>query len=304
MSAGADTKVNATEADVLNALRVRYQAPAFAFLSQVPTGTGGRHTATIDGIAIGTWPSRGLFIHGFEVKVSRSDWLRELAKPSKAEWGTRHCDYWSIVAPPGIVHTGELPGLWGHIEYKRGRLRCIHEPHELPSGTRDSKTAMPISRTFVAAIARKIDRNCSTAEDVDRKVREAVALAIQTHEPQHRAERDRTDRELKALREAVDEFDRESGINIRDGMWRGIQEIQALGRIVNKIRNEARATEHTISIFKAQRERLSAAVARLTDTIGEVIEYEKLRSGVAIQPDENPDLAHSENAPAMASGQT
>jgi len=29
------------------------------------------------------WPSGGLEIHGHEVKVSRSDWLRELKEPEK-----------------------------------------------------------------------------------------------------------------------------------------------------------------------------------------------------------------------------
>ena len=35
---------------------------------------GGRYA---DAIAMNLWPSRGLAVHGFEIKISRGDWQRE-----------------------------------------------------------------------------------------------------------------------------------------------------------------------------------------------------------------------------------
>jgi hypothetical protein len=53
---------------------------------------------------------------GFEVKVSRSDWRKELSDASKAEVWTDVVDRWWIVAPKGIVPVDELPAPWGLME--------------------------------------------------------------------------------------------------------------------------------------------------------------------------------------------
>lgn len=53
-------------------------------------------------------------IEGHEVKVSRSDWLAELADPTKADAWARHCHRWWLVVPHrDIVKDGELPDGWG-----------------------------------------------------------------------------------------------------------------------------------------------------------------------------------------------
>lgn len=53
-------------------------------------------------------------VHGFEVKVSRSDWLRELREPCKAAAWTRYCHrFWLVVHDTSIVKPGELPDGWG-----------------------------------------------------------------------------------------------------------------------------------------------------------------------------------------------
>ncbi|QTV79468.1 hypothetical protein [Microbacterium sp. NIBRBAC000506063] len=52
-------------------------------------------------------------VHGFEVKVSRADWLTELRDPEKAEAWARYCHYfWLVVADKTIVHD-DLPDGWG-----------------------------------------------------------------------------------------------------------------------------------------------------------------------------------------------
>lgn len=62
-------------------------------------------------------------ILGFEVKVSRSDWLSELKKPEKADSLARYCDRWYLViSDPKIVKDGELPPTWGLLCRKGDRL--------------------------------------------------------------------------------------------------------------------------------------------------------------------------------------
>lgn len=69
-------------------------------------------------------------LHGHEIKVSRSDWLRELADPTKADAWKRYCDRWWLVAPPGVGRPEELPDGWGLLVPSRnGTLRTVvHAP--------------------------------------------------------------------------------------------------------------------------------------------------------------------------------
>lgn len=75
--------------------------------------------------------------HGHEVKVSRSDWLRELADPSKAETFAQHMHHWWLVATPGVVRD-DLPDGWGLLVLQsNGRLRKVKDaplyvPEQMP----------------------------------------------------------------------------------------------------------------------------------------------------------------------------
>src|SRR5580704_8704369 len=82
---------------IVEALRKKYCPPAGAFIEQVPDGTGGYKRRTADGLGMLVWPSRGLELHGFEIKVARGDWLKELKDPTKAEAFSLHCDRWYVV---------------------------------------------------------------------------------------------------------------------------------------------------------------------------------------------------------------
>ena len=98
-----------TEAAVTTLLRDRHAntgnggAGEWAFMAQVRNAAGFNATRTLDALALHLWPSRGLVLHGFEIKVSRSDWLREVKDPAKAEDACRLVEYFWIVAPKGVV---------------------------------------------------------------------------------------------------------------------------------------------------------------------------------------------------------
>lgn len=54
-------------------------------------------------------------VHGFEIKISRSDWLRELKTGGeKSVFWRAYCNYfWLVVPDASIVKPGELPEGWG-----------------------------------------------------------------------------------------------------------------------------------------------------------------------------------------------
>lgn len=54
--------------------------------------------------------------HGFEIKVSRSDWLAELRDPFKAAAFRPYCHFWNLViADKNMVKEDELPDGWGML---------------------------------------------------------------------------------------------------------------------------------------------------------------------------------------------
>lgn len=78
-----------------------------------------------DGIA--GWGKRQT-IHGFEVKVSRADWLAELRDPSKAEAWAQYCHmFWLVAASKDIVRD-DLPEGWGLLVPHGSSLRAVRTP--------------------------------------------------------------------------------------------------------------------------------------------------------------------------------
>ena len=108
------------------ALRDRYKPPEYAFLEEVRNDAGFDASRSCDAIAMSLWPSRGLDLQGFEIKASRSDWLRELKDPAKAEAVCKFCDFWWLaVGDAGIVLDGELPVSWGLLVPRGDKLVVV-----------------------------------------------------------------------------------------------------------------------------------------------------------------------------------
>ena len=132
---------------IAQALRQRYGPPEWALFFEVADATGGRATRRADAIAMNLWPSRGLAFHGFEIKVARYDWLRELKNPAKAEAVARYCDFWWLVAPAGVVKDYELPEAWGLLEVNgQGSIKQKAAAHKTD--------AAPHDRAFIASLLR------------------------------------------------------------------------------------------------------------------------------------------------------
>lgn len=134
-------------ASCVAALRARYQGDgkeeSHVLISEARSGAGhAGNDGRLDLVAVGCWQSVGLIVQGHEVKVSRSDWLRELKNPKKTERFMRYCHrFWLVVPAPwkDIVHDGELPESWGLLEVKNGMAKVVRgrtapklDPEPLP----------------------------------------------------------------------------------------------------------------------------------------------------------------------------
>lgn len=123
--AGSRDRSVTTATDLCAALDKRHDDQEWWTFREVTFDDAG-HRA--DYLALNRWKSRGFALHGYEVKVSRNDWLRELKQPAKAETIVGYCNAWSIATPPGIVEVSELPLGWGLLEWSGKRWKVIAKP--------------------------------------------------------------------------------------------------------------------------------------------------------------------------------
>lgn len=172
-----DLTVRYTERDMLDALRRRYSknhgnGPRYVYAEHVRNqcGFGGWYgkdelrLRTIDALVIDLWPSSGHVIEGFEVKVSRSDWLTELKDPSKAEAFRPYCHRWWLVVPDVNIVRDDLPEGWGLLALDRnGDLRIRRRT------THQDPLPMPVGMTaaWLRAVAKIAPPAPPTAHDRD-----------------------------------------------------------------------------------------------------------------------------------------
>jgi len=149
------------------ALRRHFAHPQRGIVFEVAQATGFNARRHIDAIGMDLWPSHGLGIYAIEIKVSRSDWRRELQQPEKAEELARFADYFVVAAPKGIVPQSELPAAWGLYE--------MHDDGKLVIARHAAITkAEPVTREFMAAVLRGANRPVSN-EEIDALVAEKLA---------------------------------------------------------------------------------------------------------------------------------
>lgn len=197
-------------ADLRAALRARLPIAEYALLFEVSNMTGFGRNRSADAIAMSLWPSRGLEVFGFEIKVSRGDWLRELKDPAKAEPIAQYCDRWIVLAPTGIVKSEEVPAGWGLWQLDDGdKLSAAITPPKL--------TPVALDRTFIAALLRR------ASEADDSLVQAAVHRLRETDEKELEKritrEVDYRTRQHKRLADDVAAFEQASGVKIDH--WNG-----------------------------------------------------------------------------------
>lgn len=187
--------------EMIERLRVKFAAPEYGFLDQVRNATGtSRIARTADAIAMSLWPSRGLELHGFEVKVSRTDWLKEKKDPAKADAIQKYCDrWWLAVGHKDIVQDGELPPTWGLIVPHGRGLRI--------SNAAPALNAEDLDASFLAAVMRR------AAEKVENKnTRELYKARREGREEGKKETQERID-ELEMI---IKTFEVASGVNIKN----------------------------------------------------------------------------------------
>jgi hypothetical protein len=148
-----------TEDLLFDALKRQFVRKRYAVLRHVANTTGWAdcregftRNRYIDAIAMCCWPSKGLEIDAFELKTSRSDYLREVNDMTKSSDFTRYVNRFWLVTPEGLVSKEEIPVDWGLWELSKDSNR-LNKIKSAPSLTPE-----PLDRGFVASILRGLSR--------------------------------------------------------------------------------------------------------------------------------------------------
>lgn len=188
--------------DIQAAMAKKWVAPEYAIMWEVGEGTGAMGGRYADAVIMSLWPSRGLELHGIEIKVTRADWKREAADPTKAEAIAKYCHRWYIHTPPGVVQDlSELPPAWGLREWDGRCWRTIREAA--------LRVPEPITYRFLAAMLRRADNAMSRmVKEATEAAREAAWAAQEKEEAnyQRRVEA-AVERRTRALAEREAELD-------------------------------------------------------------------------------------------------
>jgi hypothetical protein len=185
-----------------------------------------------DYLAINTWQSKGLQLLGHEIKVSMSDWKRELERPEKSERFARFCRRWWVVMPSELAKKvkPEIPPTWGLMSVSdAGRItEMVSAPSKEPD---------PVATWWWIGWLAQLDRRDKrrSQSEIDRLVNEAVTKA------EERWNRYRPDREERikeryaTVDERLAELKSATGIDLHHtGSWQ-MDRLAALWKASEKV---------------------------------------------------------------------
>ena len=166
--------------------------------------------------------SRGYEINGFEIKVSRSDWLSELKKPRKADEIFSYCDkFWLVVSNKDIVQNGELPKGWGLMVLQGSRL--------IAKVRAERQKAKIIDLGFVASLLRNATNGMIPSNTIRQEIDSAYKRGEESTNWRIKSEEGETNR----CKDLINKFEKESGVKITG--WCGNETPEKVGSLLRRI---------------------------------------------------------------------
>jgi len=131
-----------TTARIARLLHARHEPPEWACFQEFTTMTGGgfrrsggyRTVRFVDFLAVNLWPSKGISksprVVAYEIKVSRSDFFREIQDPSKRAQAMAMSSEFVFAVPSGLVKKDEVPEGCGLLYATTAGLRQMKAPRQ------------------------------------------------------------------------------------------------------------------------------------------------------------------------------
>lgn len=206
------------------ALAAKFSQPHYITMFEVRDSTGFDSTRSADALSIAMYGTRGREITGFEIKISRSDWLRELKQPEKAEEIGKFCDWFYLVTnDDSIAKVEEIPTPWGWMVLKGSRLKVIKKPEKMKP--------LPLDRPMLCSLLYSVRQQCMA--EIEKQIQEAVTERVKSEASNLKYQAEEGERKFKELEKSVREFEDASGLRIQGG-WTDRPKIGAAVRRILK----------------------------------------------------------------------
>jgi len=209
---------------VHEALAKKFSHPHYITLFEVRDSTGFDSSRSADAMSIALYGTRGREITGFEIKHSRSDWLRELKQPEKAEEIGKFCDWFYLVTnDESVARPDELPLPWGWMVLKGERLKTIKKPERMKP--------FPLDRHMLCSLLYSVRQQCM--KEIETQIQEAVTKRVDSESSHLKYLAEEGERKFEQLQNSVREFEEASGVSIQY-QWHDRPKIGAAVRRVLK----------------------------------------------------------------------
>jgi hypothetical protein len=199
---------------LLKMVVARHEGDGWQVFTELANGISEREPRRADVVAMGLWPSRGMEVHGYEIKVARQDVRKELSDPRKQDAIGRYCDFWWLVISDASIIEGLIvPAPWGVLMPEKRALRLMKRARK--------QRARPLDRRFVAAMLRSASRDRilrarheQVIAELYDKINELSARPQDTNGATQKL------LEVQRLHEAITSFETASGVSITSA-WQG-----------------------------------------------------------------------------------
>jgi hypothetical protein len=238
-------------------LRDRYKTEHYAFIEEARNATGFSATRSADALALSLYQSRGQLLTGFEIKVSRGDFLRELKEEKKAEEIAQYCDLWFLVVPDKDIVRDDLPHTWGLMvpNSTNNKLRIVVKPTQFKPRALDRHFFCAFVQQAVNEKARELTGKYG-AEALEHSILERIRYA-RDEEAKNKELNFKYEREVhQTLLKKVAEFESASGISLNRYWPYG-----KVGAALKKVVDGDNAILHDVEMMLVSLDRQSATLA-------------------------------------------
>lgn len=197
-----------TAAEVREALEKHWKPAEYLVLHECAQDAM-RQGRKIDTLVVSLWKSRGYELDAIEIKVSVSDWMKEVNSPEKADWWWHHSHRFWVAVPEKIAARVQetLPTGWGLLSVTDKGVKGVVKP------TKHAATPLP----WEAIVGIMRGASGAGANALVREHEKGRQIGIE--QAQRTAAMESPARGDEALRARVAHFEEITGLTLGDHHW-------------------------------------------------------------------------------------
>lgn len=239
-------------------------------LFDVPNIVGMQQARRCDAVAIGMWKRSGYLIHGFEVKVSRGDWLRELKDTSKADPFMSQVDrWWLVTGDIDIAKPLEIPEYWGWMNASKTGLRVQRPPKALNAEPQPETMRRAWAYALIQRAEKRSDEQLERhRQEIEKQVTTRLELDYSLRSKDH------WQRNFEKLQAEVTAFEAASGMPINSWKLGSAGNVGKLAKLIRDwnfagYKNVATTLKRHIEDLQSLQDRTKAVIDGLDSPMGE-----------------------------------